>query len=96
MAREKVNLREKLGLFSDHFAPWVVATLNDYNVMLVKVRGEFVWHSHPETDDFFLVLDGQLAVDLRDRMVLLETGELFIVPAGVEHRPRQTRRRMSS
>jgi hypothetical protein len=81
MAPEKVNLREKLALFSDHFAPRVVATLNDYNVMLVKVRGEFVWHSHPETDDLFLVLDGQLAIDLRDRTVLLETGELFVVPA---------------
>lgn len=88
VAPEKVNLREKLALFSDHFAPRVVATLNDYNVMLVKVRGEFVWHSHPETDDFFLVLDGRLAIDLRDRTVLLETGELFVVPAGVEHRPR--------
>jgi mannose-6-phosphate isomerase-like protein (cupin superfamily) len=88
VAPEKVNLREKLGLFSDHFAPRVVATLNDYNVMLVKVRGEFVWHSHPETDDFFLVLDGRLAIDLRDRTVLLETGELFVVPAGLEHRPR--------
>jgi mannose-6-phosphate isomerase-like protein (cupin superfamily) len=68
--------------------PLVVATLNDYNVMLVKVRGEFVWHSHPETGDFFLVLDGQLAIDLRDRTVLLETGELFVVPPGVEHRLR--------
>jgi mannose-6-phosphate isomerase-like protein (cupin superfamily) len=88
VAAEKVNLGEKLALFSDHFAPRVVATLNDYNVMLVKVRGEFVWHSHPETDDFFLVLDGRLAIDLRDRTVSVETGELFVVPAGVEHRPR--------
>jgi mannose-6-phosphate isomerase-like protein (cupin superfamily) len=88
VAPGKVNLREKLALFSDRFAPRVVATLNDYNVMLVKVRGEFVWHSHPETDDFFLVLDGRLAIELRDRTVLLETGELFVVPAGVEHRPR--------
>jgi mannose-6-phosphate isomerase-like protein (cupin superfamily) len=85
---EKVNLRDKLALFSDHFAPRVVATLNDYDVMLVKVRGEFVWHSHPDTDDFFLVLDGQLAIDLRDRTVVLDAGELFVVPAGVEHRPR--------
>jgi mannose-6-phosphate isomerase-like protein (cupin superfamily) len=85
---EKVNLEEKLALFSDRFAPRVVATLNNYNVMLVKASGEFVWHSHPDTDDFFLVLDGRLAIDLRDRTVLLETGELFVVPAGVEHRPR--------
>jgi mannose-6-phosphate isomerase-like protein (cupin superfamily) len=88
VAPEKVNLREKLALFSDHFAPRIVATLNDYNVMLVKVSGEFVWHSHAETDDFFLVLDGRLAIDLRDRTVVLEPGELFVVPAGVEHRPR--------
>jgi mannose-6-phosphate isomerase-like protein (cupin superfamily) len=88
VAAEKVNLGEKLALFSDHFAPRVVATLNDYDVMLVKVRGEFVWHSHSETDDFFLVLDGRLAIDLCDRTVLLEKGELFVVPAGVEHRPR--------
>jgi len=85
---EKVNLRDKLALFSDHFAPRVVATMNDYNVMLVKVRGEFVWHSHAETDDFFLVLDGRLTIDLPDRPVVLEAGELFVVPAGVEHRPR--------
>jgi mannose-6-phosphate isomerase-like protein (cupin superfamily) len=88
VAAEKVNLGEKLALFSDHFAPRVVATLNDYNVMLVKVRGEFVWHSHPATDDFFLVLEGRLAIDLRDRTVFVETGELFVVPAGVKHRPR--------
>jgi mannose-6-phosphate isomerase-like protein (cupin superfamily) len=88
MAAEKVNLREKLALFTDHFAPRIVATLNDYKVMLVKVQGEFVWHSHPETDDFFLVLEGQLEIELRDGTVVLEPGELFVVPAGVEHRPR--------
>jgi mannose-6-phosphate isomerase-like protein (cupin superfamily) len=85
---EKVNLRDKLALFSDHFAPRVVATMNDCNVMLVKVSGEFVWHSHAETDDFFLVVDGRLTIDLPDRPVVLEAGELFVVPAGVEHRPR--------
>jgi mannose-6-phosphate isomerase-like protein (cupin superfamily) len=85
---EQVNLREKLALFDEHFSPRIVATLNDYKVMLVKIQGEFVWHSHPETDDFFLVLEGRLAIDLRDRTVVLEAGELFVVPAGVEHRPR--------
>jgi mannose-6-phosphate isomerase-like protein (cupin superfamily) len=85
---EKVNLREKLALFSDHWRPRQVATLNDYKVLLVKVEGEFVWHSHPETDDFFLVVDGVLEIQLRDRTVTLGPGELFVVPAGVEHCPR--------
>jgi mannose-6-phosphate isomerase-like protein (cupin superfamily) len=85
---EKVNLREKLELFSDHWRPRQVATLNDYKVLLVKVEGEFVWHSHPETDDFFLVVDGVVEIQLRDRTVTLGPGELFVVPAGVEHCPR--------
>ncbi|HKP19859.1 MAG TPA: cupin domain-containing protein [Gaiellaceae bacterium] len=85
---EKVNLREKLALFADHFAPRTVATLNDYKVQLVKIRGEFVWHSHPETDDFFLVVAGRLEIQLRDRTVVLGEGDLFVVPAGVEHCPR--------
>jgi mannose-6-phosphate isomerase-like protein (cupin superfamily) len=88
MAAEKVNLREKLALFGDRFSPRTVATLNDYKVMVVKVEGEFVWHSHPETDDFFLVLAGRLEIQLRDRTVELGPGELFVVPAGVEHCPR--------
>jgi mannose-6-phosphate isomerase-like protein (cupin superfamily) len=85
---DKVNVREKLARFSDHFAPRTVATLNDYKVQLVKVQGEFVWHSHPETDDFFFVLKGQLEIQLHDRTVVLDEGELFVVPAGVEHCPR--------
>jgi mannose-6-phosphate isomerase-like protein (cupin superfamily) len=85
---EKINLREKLALFTDHWQPRQIATMNDYKVLLVKVEGEFVWHSHPETDDFFLVLDGELDIQLRDRTVTLGRGELFVVPAGVEHCPR--------
>jgi mannose-6-phosphate isomerase-like protein (cupin superfamily) len=85
---EKVNLVEKLALFDDHFAPRTIASLNDYKVQLVKVQGEFVWHAHPETDDFFLVVEGKLEIQLRDRVVTLEAGELFVVPAGVEHCPR--------
>jgi mannose-6-phosphate isomerase-like protein (cupin superfamily) len=64
-----------------------VAQLNDYDVMVVKAKGEFVWHRHDETDDFFLVLSGHLQIELRDRTVSLGPGELFIVPRGVEHRP---------
>jgi mannose-6-phosphate isomerase-like protein (cupin superfamily) len=84
---DKVNLAEKLAQFTEHWQPRTVARLNDYDVMVVKVQGEFVWHKHDETDDFFLVLDGELDVRLRDRVVTLRAGELFVVPRGVEHQP---------
>jgi mannose-6-phosphate isomerase-like protein (cupin superfamily) len=82
-----VDLAEKLAGFSEHWQPRTVARLNDYDVMVVKAGGQFVWHSHPETDDFFLVLAGRLDIELRDRTVSLGPGELFVVPRGVEHRP---------
>ena len=85
---EKVNLAEKLALFDDRFRPKTVGTLNDYKLQLVKVQGEFVWHTHEDTDDFFLVLEGSLTIQLRDRDVELSAGELFVVPRGVEHCPR--------
>ena len=84
---DKVDLAAKLATFSEHWSPRTVAQINDYDVMVVKVRGEFVWHKHDETDDFFLVLTGKLDIELRDRTVTLGPGELFIVPKGVEHRP---------
>ena len=84
----KVNLAEKLGLLDRPFLPGIVDHLNDYKVIVVKVQGEFVWHAHEETDDFFLVLSGHLTIQLRDRDVELDAGEMFIVPRGVEHRPR--------
>ncbi len=84
---EKINLQEKLARFTDHWAPRTVAGFNGHDVMVVKVHGEFVWHSHEETDDFFLVLKGTLDIQLRDRTVTLGPGELFVVPRGVEHRP---------
>jgi mannose-6-phosphate isomerase-like protein (cupin superfamily) len=82
-----INLADKLATFADHWSPRTVAQLNDYDVMVVKVLGEFVWHKHDETDDFFLVLKGTLDIELRDRTVRLGPGEMFIVPKGVEHRP---------
>ncbi len=85
---EKVNLAAKLAAFDDHWQPRIVAMLNDYKVIVVKVQGEFVWHKHDETDDFFLVLQGHLTIQLRDGDVELDEGELFIVPRGVEHCPR--------
>ena len=84
---DKVNLAAKLALFSDHWSPRTVAQFNGHDIMVVKVHGEFVWHSHAETDDFFLVLKGRLTIRLRDRDVVLNPGELFIVPRGVEHQP---------
>ena len=83
----KVNLAEKLGQFSEHWSPRIVASYNGNDIMVVKVEGEFTWHSHPDTDDFFLVLDGELDIELRDKTVTLGPGELFVVPTGVEHRP---------
>jgi mannose-6-phosphate isomerase-like protein (cupin superfamily) len=85
---DAINLAEKLARFSDHFAPRTVATMNDYKVQVVKAHGEFVWHSHADTDDLFLVLTGRLEIQLRDRTVTLVQGELFVVPRGVEHCPR--------
>jgi mannose-6-phosphate isomerase-like protein (cupin superfamily) len=85
---DKVNLADKLALLEQPFSPGIVGYINDYKLQVVKVKGEFVWHSHPETDDFFLVLDGRLTIQLRDRDVELEPGELFVVPRGVEHCPR--------
>lgn len=82
-----VNLTEKLAQFDEHWAPRTVATFNGHDVMVVKVQGEFVWHSHDDTDDFFLVLEGRLTIRLRDREVHLGPGELFVVPVGVEHQP---------
>jgi mannose-6-phosphate isomerase-like protein (cupin superfamily) len=86
---EPINLAQKLALFEERFSPRIVATMNEYKIEVVKVEGEFVWHSHPETDDFFLVLGGELEIEieLRDRTVQLREGELFVVARGVEHRP---------
>ncbi len=85
---DKVNLAAALATFDEPFRPRIVAALNDYKVMVVKAKGDFVWHTHAETDDFFLVLKGKLTLELRDRDVVLGPGELFVVPRGVEHRPR--------
>ena len=84
----KVNLAEKLALLDAPFQPGIVGTLNDYKLLVVKIQGEFVWHKHDETDDFFLVLSGRLTIQLRDRDIVLEPGELFVVPRGVEHCPK--------
>ena len=84
----KINLAEKLALLDGPFRPGIVGTLNDYKLVVVKANGEFVWHKHDDTDDFFLVLSGRLTIQLRDRDVELSPGELFVVPRGVEHCPK--------
>jgi mannose-6-phosphate isomerase-like protein (cupin superfamily) len=86
-ADAKVNLAEKLAGFDERFQPKIVASFNEYKVEVVKAEGEFVWHSHPDTDDLFLVLAGRLIIQMRDRNVSLGPGELFVVPRGVEHCP---------
>ena len=86
--REAVNLAEKLDLVDEVFSPKIVARYNDSKVMVAKVRGEFVWHAHDDTDDLFLVLSGRLVIELRDGSVEVGPGELYVVPRGVEHRPR--------
>ena len=83
----KVDIAEKLSLFSEHWSPKVVARLNDYEIKLVKVKGEFVWHAHADTDELFLVIEGTLTIQLRDGDVTLQPGQLYVVPRGVEHRP---------
>ncbi len=85
---DKVVLADKLALLDAPFSPGIVGYLNENKLMVVRVLGEFVWHTHPDTDDFFLVLDGRLTIQLRDRDVVLGPGELFVVPRGVEHCPR--------
>ena len=84
---DSIDLSEKLAAFSEHWSPRTVAQFNDCDVMVVKVKGEFVWHKHDDTDDFFLVLKGVLDIELRDRTVTLSAGQMYVVPRGVEHRP---------
>jgi mannose-6-phosphate isomerase-like protein (cupin superfamily) len=82
-----INIASKLATFDQHWSPRTVALFNGHDVMVVKVDGEFVWHKHDDTDDFFYVLKGELDIELRDSTVTLRPGEMYIVPKGVEHRP---------
>jgi mannose-6-phosphate isomerase-like protein (cupin superfamily) len=89
-SNEIVDLAERLTRVDQHWSPKVVARLNDYEIKVVKVQGEFVWHTHDDTDELFLVLSGELTIQLRDGDVTLGPGQLFVVPQGVEHCPRAT------
>jgi len=86
--RQAIDLRDKLATFEGYWQPRTVCEYNGHDVMVVKVEGEYRWHEHPETDDFFFVLHGELEIDLPDRTVKLLPGQLFVVPRGVQHRPR--------
>ena len=83
----KINLREKLEKFSDHWSPKVIAEMNDYQFKLVKIEGEFVWHNHTDTDETFIVIEGEMKIEFEDNTVALKEGEMYVVPKGVEHKP---------
>jgi mannose-6-phosphate isomerase-like protein (cupin superfamily) len=87
MTDDAINLRDKLARFSEHWSPRVIAEMNDYQFKLAKFQGEFVWHAHAETDEVFIVLQGAMTLQFRDKAVALAAGEMYVVPKGVEHRP---------
>ncbi len=87
MSYQAINLAQKFGLFSEHWTPKVIAEMNDYQFKIVKLKGDFVWHDHQDTDEMFLVLEGSLRIDFRDGYVIVGQGELYVVPKGVEHKP---------
>lgn len=87
MRLPSINLEEKLSLFSDHWAPRIIAQMNDYHFKLVKFQGEFVWHRHHDTDEVFIVLKGEMSIAFRDGSVTLKAGEMIVIPRGEEHRP---------
>ena len=87
MEYQPITLQAKLAKFTEHWSPKIIAQMNNYHFKLAKVQGEFTWHDHPETDEVFLVLKGQLEIHFRDGKVTLNEGEMFVVPKGVEHKP---------
>ncbi|MGO4808574.1 cupin domain-containing protein [Cupriavidus sp. 2MCAB6] len=84
---QSLNFAQKLGLIHEQWTPKVIAEMNDYQFKLVRIEGDFIWHSHADTDETFIVLEGQLRIDFRDGQVRLSAGEMFVVPRGVEHKP---------
>ncbi len=88
MAAQVINILQKFSLFQEQWSPKVIAELNDYQVKIARVQGDFVWHKHEDTDELFLVIEGELIIDFRDHSVRLQAGELYVVARGVEHKPR--------
>jgi len=87
MKYQALNFKEKLSLFDEQWTPKVIAEMNDYQFKIVKIKGDFVWHDHQDTDETFIVLEGKLRIEFRDGQVELSDGEMFVVPKGVEHKP---------
>ena len=87
MTRQPINFAHKFSLFDDLWRPRVVAEMNDYQFKIVKLQGDFVWHVHADTDETFIVIDGQLRIEFRDGAIDLRAGEMFVVPMGLEHKP---------
>jgi mannose-6-phosphate isomerase-like protein (cupin superfamily) len=87
MEFKSINLNEKFSKFTEQWSPKIIAQMNDYHFKVVKFQGEFVWHSHADTDEVFIVLDGEMSIAFRDGSVELKTGEMFVVPKGLEHKP---------
>ena len=81
------NINNKFELFSEQWQPKVIATMNDYEFKIAKIKGEFIWHSHKETDETFIVIKGEIEIEFRDGIVKVKEGEIFVVPAGIEHKP---------
>jgi len=87
MEYRPINFKQKFSLFSEQWVPKVVAEMNDYQFKVVKLKGDFIWHDHKDTDETFIVIDGSLRIDFRNGAVTLRAGEMFVVPKGVEHKP---------
>lgn len=87
MNYQPINFQEKMTKFSGHWSPKIIAQMNDYHFKVARVQGEFVWHDHPETDEVFIVLKGQLEIQFREGKVVMSEGEMFVVPRGMEHKP---------
>ena len=84
---KKINLKEKLSKFSDHWSPKIIAEMNDYQFKLVKIKGDFVWHNHADTDETFIIVEGKMKIEFENETVELNEGEMYVVPKGVEHKP---------
>ena len=87
MLANKINLKEKYSKFNQHWSPKVIAEMNDYQFKLVKIQGEFIWHDHKDTDETFLVIEGEMTIEFKNGKIDLSEGEMYIVPKGVEHKP---------
>lgn len=83
----KINFKDKLSKFSDYWSPKIITEMNDYQFKLVKIKGEFVWHKHEDTDEVFIVIEGKMKIEFEDEIVELNEGEMYVVPKGVNHKP---------